>query len=161
MTKKPKDKDSGLAVPRDNAEVVMAASRVTIQQSHHSGPLPAPEHLERYESVLPGLADRIMKMAEANSAHRLRMEGLVVEGNVRAQSRGQMFAFAIVLLGMAFSGWMVGNGYTAAGVTLILGEITALTVVFLGGRGKQARERQQKRQKLDSGLVGQPPGGVG
>jgi uncharacterized membrane protein len=31
---------------------------------HHQGPLPSPEVLAQYEKTMPGLADRIVKMAE-------------------------------------------------------------------------------------------------
>jgi uncharacterized membrane protein len=36
-----------------------------------SGPIPAPEILKAYDIVLPGLAERIVSMAEAQSAHRM------------------------------------------------------------------------------------------
>ncbi|HQH25465.1 MAG TPA: DUF2335 domain-containing protein [Bacteroidales bacterium] len=37
----------------------------------YSGPVPAPEALEKYNQVIPDGADRIMKMAENQSNHRI------------------------------------------------------------------------------------------
>ena len=40
------------------------------EATFHRGPLPPPETLRQYDEILPGSADRIMKTAEANMAHR-------------------------------------------------------------------------------------------
>lgn len=37
----------------------------------HRGPLPAPETLQKYNSIFPGLADRIVCMAEREQANRI------------------------------------------------------------------------------------------
>lgn len=39
-----------------------------------SGPIPPPQTMAGYETALPGSADRILKMAEEQSAHRQEME---------------------------------------------------------------------------------------
>src|SRR3954471_19352404 len=41
-----------------------------------SGPLPDPADLAAYNAVIPNGADRIMKMAEAQSTHRMELEKL-------------------------------------------------------------------------------------
>ena len=40
---------------------------------YFQGPVPPPEALERYESILPGCADRIVSMAEAQATHDARL----------------------------------------------------------------------------------------
>lgn len=45
--------------PNTPAEV-----RAIVRRAFHSGPVPSPESLQRYEEVLPGLANRLVKMAE-------------------------------------------------------------------------------------------------
>src|SRR5579862_2888708 len=54
-----------------------------------SGPLPAPADLEHYNRVFPGCAERIMAMAESQSAHRQSLEKATVLGNLRQATRGQ------------------------------------------------------------------------
>jgi uncharacterized membrane protein len=39
-----------------------------------SGPIPPPDLLERYNQIIPEGADRILKMAEKQSAHRQKIE---------------------------------------------------------------------------------------
>ena len=44
-----------------------------------SGPLPHPEHLREYENILPGSADRVIRMAEDQAKHRQSLEQTVVQ----------------------------------------------------------------------------------
>jgi hypothetical protein len=56
-------------------------AKVTIEQtriSYRSGILPEPNELAAYNAIIPNGADRIMKMAEAQSAHRIELESTVV-----------------------------------------------------------------------------------
>jgi|GEM_PF-4775651 len=55
-------------LPPETREVVMSFVK------HHSGPLPPPEQLEACGAIIPGGAERIMIMAEKQSAHRIEME---------------------------------------------------------------------------------------
>ncbi|MBU6367488.1 MAG: DUF2335 domain-containing protein [Gemmatimonadetes bacterium] len=48
--------------------------------------------MRRYEDVHPGLADRIMRLAERQAEHRQALELAVVRGNLDAQSRGAHWA---------------------------------------------------------------------
>jgi uncharacterized membrane protein len=43
------------------------------------GPIPPPSIMEGWEKVLPGSADRILKMAEKQSAHRISIEAKVID----------------------------------------------------------------------------------
>ena len=45
-----------------------------ISQQIHQGPIPNSEEMMRYEQIEKGFADRIMKMAEENGAHRRALE---------------------------------------------------------------------------------------
>src|SRR5438034_5455816 len=62
--------------------------RAALIAQSFSGPLPPPDALAKFEQVLPGLADRIMKMAEKQSAHRQSIERNVIEGDTRRSWMG-------------------------------------------------------------------------
>ena len=47
-----------------------------------SGPLPPPEILERFNDVGPGAAERIIKMAEEQFAHRVYLEKNVIGSDI-------------------------------------------------------------------------------
>ena len=49
----------------------------------YSGPLPAPADLAAYDRVHPGLADRIVRMAEEERNHRANLEKQLVEASIR------------------------------------------------------------------------------
>jgi len=122
------------------------ATRVT-----YEGPLPPPAQLEQFERACPGSADRIIKMAESNSAHRQRLEAIVVEGNVDAQARGQWFALILALAVLGVGGWLVIAGRTSTGLWIMLGDITALAGIFIGTRLLQRRERAERHRALQAG----------
>lgn len=72
-----KDIDEALsAVPEEKREIIYTA--IYSQTSTYSGPLPAPEDLKRYDEVVAGAAERILRMAEENAEHRRQMERRVI-----------------------------------------------------------------------------------
>ena len=79
--------------------------RLAITAESYSGPLPHPDHLRHFEATLPGAADRIIKMAEKQSAHRREMEALTVKSRLKAESRAQWLAAGITL--SIVGGWLV------------------------------------------------------
>jgi len=51
-------------VEKKSASVSDKESQLLVQQ--YKGPIPSADELEKYEKILPGAADRILKMAEKN-----------------------------------------------------------------------------------------------
>lgn len=64
-------------------------------QSEFSGPIPPPSIIAGYEEVVPGAADRIIKMAEIQAAHRQSMEKIEVKTEARDSLLGILFAFIL------------------------------------------------------------------
>ena len=56
------------------------------QSTSFSGPLPHPDMLRKFDDVVPGAAERIIKMAEDQSNHRKDLERKVIESDI-ARSR--------------------------------------------------------------------------
>ncbi|WP_165865637.1 DUF2335 domain-containing protein [Vallicoccus soli] len=100
-----------------------------------TGPLPSPDAVQRYEQVLPGAADRIMKLLESQSEHRMDMETALVEGALRTERLGQVFGLGIVVLVFAVSAWLIDGGHGISGTVLGVTDLVALIAVFLRGRG--------------------------
>lgn len=113
----------------------------------HAGILPPAVELQRIEAVLPGSVERILRMAEANPVHRLAIERIVIDGNVRAQMRGPWFAFFLAVVVMAVGFWAIVSGRTTVGATLMLGTIAALATAFLGARLSQRNERNERNER--------------
>lgn len=62
-------------------------------ESRFSGPLPHPELFAQYNKVLPGTAERIVKMTESEQGHRHSLVSAVVKGD-------QHYIFFIALAGI-------------------------------------------------------------
>jgi uncharacterized membrane protein len=83
-------------------ELVMNVRQALVQTTtmvQHRGPIPPPEQFGGYEKILPGSADRILKMAEKEQDHRhewesghLRWDGLI---NVVSLSFGWLLSLAL------------------------------------------------------------------
>ena len=79
--------------------------RVVHHQQHveqFSGPIPPPQVFVAYEKILPGAADRILKMAERQAAHRQSLERFAIIGDLGKEAMGTVLAY------IAFGGSMVG-----------------------------------------------------
>ena len=77
-------------------------------QSEFRGPIPPPSIIKGYEEVLPGSADRIIKMAEKQMSHRHNMESVMVHSESRDGLLGVLFAF------------MLGIGSLVASVVVVI-----------------------------------------
>lgn len=89
------------------------------RQEQWSGPLPPPATLYQYELVQPGLADRIVTMAETVTTGEIKIREKIATAEIESARIGQSLAFllTIVALGAAIYFFAVGNA-TAGGLLL-------------------------------------------
>ncbi len=93
------------------------AEQVTVEQyraSFHSGPLPAPADLAAYGEINPELVMRIVAASEDERAHRHRMD----TQQSRRESMGLAAGFAVAVLFLIVSAWLIYNGHDIAGTIL-------------------------------------------
>jgi hypothetical protein len=81
---------------RGNAQLIQHTQMV------HQGPIPSPEAFEAYERVLPGAADRILRMAETQATHGQGLERFAVRGDFFKAMMGTVLGY------IAFAGAMGG-----------------------------------------------------
>lgn len=104
-------------------------AKMTIHAEHRStfiGPLPPPGDLELYGNIIPDGANRIMKMAENQSSHRMELEKMAMLSNVKRSITGLWLGFFIVLSIVA------GSFYIAANRSVTEGIIGAVSTMLLG-----------------------------
>lgn len=121
---------------------------VTHQSVHFSGPLPHPALLAQYNEAIPNGAERIVAMAERQSAHRESIEAQVVAGNVASQARGSLYAFIICLVTIIGGFVLIGMGKSVIGVSAIIGSLVTLAGVFITSKREQRKERVEKQDTL-------------
>src|SRR3989338_6135989 len=65
-----------------------------------SSPIPPPQVLQQYNSIVPDAAERIIRMAEKQSDHRMDLEKRVVCSNVQKSYLGMILATTIAIYGL-------------------------------------------------------------
>ena len=112
-----------------------------------SGPLPDPDELQGYENTLSGAAERIMKMAENQQAHRIEMEKLVITSQQKQSARGQIFGLIVGLVGVLSGGALAYAGHDVVGGTIAGTTVVSLVYVFVTGKAKQKQDLAEKRPR--------------
>lgn len=115
---------------RKKTEILKSVS-VTMM---HSGPLPDPQSLSSYDQLIPNGADRIMKMAEKQQDHRMRIERTAIGRQTFQSFIGQIFGFLIGLSGIGSGTFLAYNGFTTVGTVIAGGTVVSLVSVFVIGR---------------------------
>lgn len=111
-------------------------SSITIQQtsSQYSGPIPSPEMLDAYNTIMPDGANRIMRMAEEQSRHRMDLEKQTIASQNKQGERGQIFALvSVICLILAGVGVCILD-YPTVGGTIFGTTILGIGAVFAFGK---------------------------
>lgn len=127
----------------DQGRQLLSVQVETTSSRSFSGPVPPPEVLRDYNNVTPGLADRIVHMAESEQQHRHSLQSEALHGNISEVKRGQNYAFIICLVLIIGSILLILNGYPITGTVFAGVTIVALASLFINGR----RRREPKKSK--------------
>jgi uncharacterized membrane protein len=113
--------------------------------------------LAEFEKILPGLADRIMRMAEKQSVHRQHLERITVEGDNRRSWAGLRAGLAVGLAAIAGTVLLgiFGSPVAASILGSVLGggTIVGLVSVFVVGKKGRETEREKKAELMTGGKL--------
>ena len=115
-----------------------------------SGPLPPPDILTKYNSVVPNAAERIITMAETQAAHRQRIESKVIESNIKNSRLGLHYGLIIGLTSVLGGALCILYGHEIGGTILGGTGLSSLVGVFVYGSIQKKKEREN-RLKLTMG----------
>jgi uncharacterized membrane protein len=136
----PKDIEKILNDPtisRENREKILKTITTIAIRESFSGPLPPPKLLAEYNTVVENGAERIMKMAENQSNHRISLEDHAIKEELRQSRYGQYFGFALGILGMGIAAWLAATGHdTVAGIFGTTTVVGLVTVFVIGKKSK-------------------------
>lgn len=136
-----------------------------MQRYVHQGPLPDPVTLANYEKLMPGLAERVVRMAEKEQEHRhecdharnnANMQLIAVEterqsGIRRAEILGQKHGFWIsiaAVVGALIAAWMK---YPYVAIAMVSLPVMSVIKAFISGRGaKNDDADKQSEQKTEA-----------
>ena len=135
-------------VPEDKKDVATRALSI-ICQEYYEGPVPHPKIIREYEAVLPGSADRILKMAEKQQEHRIVLETKNIDNHLKINRRGQIFGFVVFILGIILSLiFALLDMKTFAGI-FATGTVVVIITLFINGKiqiKKDLHEKSVKKQ---------------
>jgi uncharacterized membrane protein len=114
------------------------------QVTQYSGPLPPSEELERYNQVVPGLADRLVATFEKQASHRMELEKMVIGHQLREGARGQLIGASLSVVFLAGCLWITHDGYPWVGLPLGGTTIIALATIFVLGKKAQRQDLAKK-----------------
>ena len=130
---------------REAAAIIQSAIQIS---SRFSGPLPPPEELAKYDRIVPGAADPIIRMAEHQATHRQNLETVAIGANATTQKWGLACAFIIAMSSIWGGIWISLKGMSGAGLTAIIGALAALVGVFVYGKVEQKKQLANKADQL-------------
>lgn len=128
----------GPLVQGRSREQVVSRVLAVVQEEVFRGPIPHPRHLEAYERICPGSADRILGMAEKTLEHNISVSRIEQEDEGADRQLGMKLGFA-ALMALVASAVVLGAlghanlaaGFIAAGALGTVGR-------FISGRNNKS-----------------------
>ena len=96
--------------------------------------LPDPEELAKYEKIIPGGAERILELAEQQSAHAQDLESRQLETSAKLKLVRQVITFCLAFGTGALGAALLLDGSELAGLLVIVIDAAALAAVSLYGK---------------------------
>lgn len=124
----------GEIVPQRQRQEVVQRVLQFVRSEYFSGPIPPPRHLQQYDEISPGSANRIISMAEKAQEHNISMEAKLVAAEISDQKLGMWLGFAalVVLVILAFWAGMTGNNILSG--MLLTSATLGVVISFIRGR---------------------------
>ena len=97
------------------------------QEMRYQGPIPPVEEFAGYERILPGAADRILKMAENQAGHRQTLERRALAGDLIKVMMGTVLAYITFAGAMGAAVYLLANDKPLYGLAAL---VTALGAAF-------------------------------
>ena len=118
------------------------------------GPLPPPTILKQYDEIAPGLADRIVRMAETEADHRRQIENRALNADIGLAEKeyterriGQFLGFGIGVAALVTGAYVATHGQPWAGGFIGTGGVIGLVTAFIYGRRAEKAADSSESQK--------------
>lgn len=113
-------------------------TEVSILSRINVGPIPSAEELARYESIKPGFADRILKMAEKEQEERINLNKKIIVNQheqeieeIKVYKKGYMYSLFSIIIIVLLCSYGFFLGYAIESTIIATSVIVALVTVYL------------------------------
>ena len=111
------------------------------------GPLPPPSLLDQYNQIVPGAAERILRLFEIQVDHRQRLEGQVIGSDIRDSRLGLVLGAIVSIAAIVGGVFAITYGHPTTGGIIAAIPVPTLAAVFVYGSRKRRMERDQRRNQ--------------
>lgn len=118
-----------------------------VKAEKFQGPLPHPDTLARYDEIVPGSAEWIVKRFLEQGEHRMQLEKMVIENDIKQSRWGLAAGFILALVVVLGAIYAIVQGYDFAGVAAIVSALATLAGVFVYGTKSRRDEREEKSKQ--------------
>ena len=129
--------DSAATAPIAPPEVVAEQLKYTHHIEFSAGPLPQPETLGGYEAIVSGAADRIIKMAENQLAHRQDQASARLHADIKLEGRGQWMAFVVAVVALVGGMVLLAFDKSVAGLATMIGAVAGIIGLLVSSRWRK------------------------
>lgn len=142
---------------RELAEALALVMSVEVRQiSQFEGPMPPPAMLKDYDSVLPGLAERLTVRIEKEQSFRheitrsqVHLENRVLTHQAVQGYLGQGLAFVIAMTAVIGGIALVNYDHQTEGLAAIITALGGLVAAFIAGKLISALAERRKNTEQD------------
>lgn len=128
------------------SEVEAGRKQIAVAEYRHSGPIPDPMTLQRYDQIIPGAANRILLMAEEQATHRKEIEKIVIKSRSRDSLLGIISGFLLAFTTIVAGTLVMLKGQVWGGAVLGSAGLVGLVAVFIYGTNSNRKERESKSE---------------
>lgn len=115
---------------QETASRLMFAMEQSVETAYN-GPIPPPDYFKGYKEVMPDAPERILAMAERQQEHRIEMERMIINRNLRLSERGQIFGLIIVVLFLIAAVVLALEGHDRLAMIIMGTTLLGVLVVFV------------------------------
>ena len=113
-----------------------------------AGPIPHPSIIQQYERILPGSADRIFKVAEAQSSHRQKLESSVIKSDISNERLGMYLSFIVIIIFIIAGVFLLINNKPVEGLLTLL-SYPSLQVIYNALRSFRKDQFKNKEKEIE------------
>ncbi len=108
----------------------------------HSGPLPSPDVLKAYDDIVPGAAERIIRMAEKQLDHNIGYDQATLKCVNNSEKRGQWFGFILTIILIGAGVWATLEGQIAVACVIFGTAIAAVAGAFVSNMLRMKKNKE-------------------